>query len=869
METSRWERIQSIFHSVADLPQPERDAALAAACGDDTALKSDVMAMLEQDAQGTPFFERTLDDLAQQALDPRFANGHFEELGPYQVTGFLGEGGMGVVYLAQRKDLGSLVAIKLLRDAWLSPARRERFAVEQKTLAQLNHPGIARLYDAGILKNGTPWFVMEYVKGIPLNEFCRAHPSSIVERLRLFRSVCEAVQYAHGQAIIHRDLKPSNILVTENGTAKLLDFGIAKHLEETEAGNETRTFLRLMTPGYAAPEQIRGERIGTYTDVYSLGVILYELLTGSLPFDLSRLTPGEADHVVVENEPQKPSAVAHQRGGVGWQDLDVLCLTAMRKEAGRRYQSAEALIRDIDHYLKEEPLEARPDSLSYKTGKFIRRNRRTILAASLVFASVVGLVIFFLVRLTKARNAAEAETARTHRVEDFMIDLVQGGDPEAGPSSQLSVTTLLDHGARQAAELDADPEIQVDLYRTLGTMYQLLGDFKKSEPLLESALAKAKAAPNPDVSRVVHAMVQLGLLRNDEGQYQASEDLMQQAVTLARSHFAANDLTVLDAQANLGRVLAQSNSPEKAIPILVSVIRANPSGKDGTLILQNALSTLTAAQYYVGQHDAAKDTGLRTVALDRQVLGRLHPRTGMDLMSLATAEASLGENSAAERHYRESIGIVEGWYGPNDKDAATMRAALAALLIKEGRDEEAETLLKQALATQQQTYGPMHDYTAFTLDMLGRIALRRNDAETARSDFSRSLAIDRSLLGDDNPRTAAVKVDLGDAYIRQGKYAEADSVVQQAVNALHASLPATDLHIGLAQATWGRALLHLKRYREAETQLTASYQIFQAQPQPPAARMQEVQQDLAQVNDALRKGGPHPDYAGAKTANIQ
>jgi serine/threonine protein kinase len=230
MESSRWEQIQFIFHSVADLPEQERRPAVDKACAGDPALIADVMALLEADAQGTPVFARNLSDLARQALDSHFPGSHFEELGPYEITEFLGEGGMGVVYLAQRRDLGSLVAIKLLRDAWLSPARRERFGVEQKTLAQLNHPGIARLYDAGILSDGTPWFAMEYVKGVPLTEYCRIHKCSILERLRLFRAVCEAVQYAHGQAIIHRDLKPSNILVTGEGTVKLLDFGIAKQL---------------------------------------------------------------------------------------------------------------------------------------------------------------------------------------------------------------------------------------------------------------------------------------------------------------------------------------------------------------------------------------------------------------------------------------------------------------------------------------------------------------------------------------------------------------------------------------------------------------------------------------------------------------
>ena len=800
MESSRWEQIQAIFHSVADLPEAERRAAIEAACGDDSGLMADVMALLEADAVGTPLFDRKLGDLAHQALDPGFTGTHFEEIGPYQVTQFLGEGGMGVVYLARRQDIGSLVAIKLLRDAWLSPARRERFAVEQKTLAQLNHPGIARLYDAGILKDGTPWFAMEYVKGVPLTEYCEIHKCSILARLRLFRAVCEAVQYAHSQATIHRDLKPSNILVREDGTAKLLDFGIAKQIEEvTETPSETQTFLRVMTPGYAAPEQIRGERIGTYTDVYALGVILYQLLTGSLPFDVSRLTPAEMENRVTHTEPVKPSSVVRQPGqqtssdaaAIGrteWSDLDVLCLTAMRKDVSRRYQSAEALIRDIDHYLRDEPLEARPDSVRYKAGKFVRRNRRAILAASLMLATVVGLVVFFLVRLTKARNAAQLETARTERVERFMLNLFQQGDAEAAPR----VSTLLDRGARLAAGLDSDPETEGDLDETLGSMYQELGDYKKAEPLLLLALDKAKTGPDQDPSRVASALLQIGRLHGDQDQYQAAEQLVQQAADVAKGHLAANDPTVLDIEANHGLLLTQTGQPEKAIPILERVIDAKPAGENGSYILRSALSTLGVAEYYAHQFEAAKSTQLRAIALDRQLLGESHPKTGADLVNLGTTEVSLGENSAAESHYREGIGIDEAWYGPDHPDTATMKAILATVLIREGKDAEAETTLRQALATQEKVYGPVHERIALTLDMLGRIALKRNLPATAEIDFSRALEIDRSLIGEDNFRTAIVKIDLADAYLEEAKYAAADTLCQQAVKVVVASLPATD-----------------------------------------------------------------------------
>jgi hypothetical protein len=295
--------------------------------------------------------------------------------------------------------------------------------------------------------------------------------------------------------------------VKRDGSVRLLDFGIAKQIEGLDApSDQTRTMLRFMTPAYAAPEQIRGEHVGVQADVYALGVILYELLARRLPFDLSHKTAAEAANVITKQEPMKPSVAVEETAEkseetaylkiatkAAWADLDVLCLTAMHKDPERRYQSVEALIRDVDHYLKGEPLEARADTLRYTLGKFVRRNWRAVSAAALVFAIVVALVIFYTVRLTRARNAALAQAARTQRIQSFMLNLFQGGDPSAGPADNLRVVTLLDRGVQEARSLDAEPGVQAELYETLGGIYDKLGKYGQAESLLQSALAKNKS----------------------------------------------------------------------------------------------------------------------------------------------------------------------------------------------------------------------------------------------------------------------------------------------------------------------------------------------------------------------------------------
>ena len=351
-----WERLQELFHAAVDRPRDEWRPILQS-LSDDPETVERVVAMLDADVGHSSVLDRDSVSLASTLLDDS-ASAIGRRIGPYRLTRMIGEGGMGVVYLAERDDLGTTAAVKVLRDAWVSPGRRERFAAEQRTLAQLNHPAIARMYDAGTLQDGTPWIVMEHVEGVPLTDACRARGLGIRERLLLFRTVCEAVVHAHQHLVVHRDVKPSNILVRDDGSVKLLDFGIAKQLEQLSDADRTQTGLRLMTPAYAAPEQVRGEPVGVYTDVYSLGVVLYELLAGRLPHDLPARTPGAVERAILESEPDPASAAARTGRGplVGAtraqrSDLDVLCATAMHREPARRYASVDALIRDVDHFL--------------------------------------------------------------------------------------------------------------------------------------------------------------------------------------------------------------------------------------------------------------------------------------------------------------------------------------------------------------------------------------------------------------------------------------------------------------------------------------------------------------------------------------
>src|SRR5437899_6847453 len=636
------------------------------------------------------------------------------------MTQMLGQGGMGVVYLAEREDLGSVAAIKILRDAWLSPDRRERFASEQRTLAQLNHPAIARSSAADTLPDGTPWFVMEYVGGVPLTTFCEEHASSVTERLRLFRAVCEAVEHAHRHLIVHRDLKPSNILVKPDGSVKLLDFGIAKQLDSLEGPvDRTRTGLRLMTPAYAAPEQILGDPVGIHTDIYTLGVVLYELLTGRLPFDLANRTPSEAETVIVEQRPERPSAAAKEKSVSrrAWADLDVLCLTAMHIEPQRRYRTVEALIRDIDHYLAGEPLEARPDTFGYRLGKYVRRNRRMVSAVAGSVLVVLGLVVFYTVRLATARNAAVAEAARTQRIQHFMLNLFQGGDETVGPADSLRVVTLLDRGVQEAQSLDGEPAVQAELRETLGRLYQKLGKLDRADTLLRTALDQRRSMSGSDDAAVGAGLVALGRLRIDQAEYKEAERLIREGLAMSKRHRRPGDPAIASATLARGQGLEESGKYDEGIKVLEQAVRLRGMAPaQPTTELAASMRELAHTHFYAGHLAAADSLDRLVLALTRKLNGERHPPGAEDLINLGAVQHEWGHYQEAERYYRQALDITQAFYGPNHyKTAAGLTVLGRALRFEPPGNDEAQRLFQQALVIRERVFGRGHPPVAATL----------------------------------------------------------------------------------------------------------------------------------------------------------
>jgi eukaryotic-like serine/threonine-protein kinase len=865
MDAQRWVRIEELFHAAAELPEREREAFVAAACEGDPDVGSEVLAMLDEDKRGVSGLGRGVAQVVDHVLAEAETSASFtppERIGPYRRQEFLGRGGMGSVWKYMRLDTGQPVAIKFLSLPLSDPhygERRRRFREEIGVLARLRHPNIVAFHDAGILDDETQWFVMDYVeefaRGKGYTDYCRQPGRSIDARLRHFRTVCEAVLYAHRQGILHRDLKPSNILVARDESPRIVDFGIARQLPEGgEAQCSTSPTSRFMSPDYAAPEWKHGGPGGVAIDVYSLGVILYEVLAGRHPYrDPGQ--PATFDEDRTRELPEKPSVIAAKAAANGsgqrlpraeWSDLDKLCLTAMHPDPHERYASLESLIRDIDHYLNHEPLEAQPRLLRYRAGKFVRRHRPTVVATIAALVLVASLVVFFMWRLARERDVAEAEAARVEHIQSFMTDLLQGGDQDAGPAADLPVTAMIDRGIEQSGMLSNEPQVLADLYQTLGSMSQRLGRFDQAESLLAKALDEQRSLGGANRDRIESAQIALALVRAEEGKANEAERQVRHSLDEIRNSQAEDKTLLGNAELALGTVMTQAGEQKEAIGVLDQAVK-DITAVDGaqSARLARALSAQADANIYSGNYDEADELNRRALKIDRSIYGDYHPHVSDDLGNLAQTEQTRDNYAQAEPLEREALAIVMKWYGRDHPETARKMTALASTLLNEKKVEEASALLKRALSIQERVYGPQHPKVAYVLNSMGLLALDQKRFEEAEQDYSRIADIYRRAYGDSDYRVAVALDNLGSVYQAEKRYPEAVQVLEEVVQRFSRALGAANIQTGMAQVRLGRNLLREKRYAEAQAHSLAGYDILISQMSPDSAWIAGARHDLA------------------------
>jgi serine/threonine protein kinase/Flp pilus assembly protein TadD len=778
-----------------------------------------------------------------------------DRIGPYRVLRTLGTGGMGEVYLAERADaqFEQQVAIKVVHGGALAVAMHSRLKLERQILAQLDHPNIAHLLDGGALPDGSAYIVMEYVDGVAIDAFCDSNRLDINARLKLFQTVCGAAHYAHQNLIVHRDLKPSNILVTAAGVPKLLDFGIAKLLDDRQAARHTlavtQADIRIMTPDHASPEQVRGQAITTSSDVYVLGVLLYKLLCGSGPFFISSVRLSEIERAICERDPPLPSemvsgsdspearALIEARSSTVSRlrralqgDLDNIVLMAMRKEPERRYGSAEQLASDIQRYLDGKPVIARRDTVSYRTSKFVKRHWLPVSAAAAAILMIIAFSITTYVqsvriaaerdRVAQQRELAEHERARAEEVSSFLVNLFKLSDPGENRGNQVTAREILDSGAKRLQlGLQDQPATKAALLATVGSVYDSLGQFQDALPLLDESLQLQ--AQSHDGSRV-DTLLELGRARIGAGDLRTAEAPLQEALRLAQHDAGAMSIATGHALWSLGMLRFERGQIEDAKELYVRSLDILEKSSAPQVDVAAVLSDLAKVYVLEQQWQLAKQTHERALEIDRRVLGDDDPRVAFRLHNLAIVAQNMGDLRLAETLYLDALKRQEHTYGDRHPETASAKGNYGLLLQREGRLSEAEPLLRGALESRLSLYGPDHFMVGYARVSLAILLHDKGDLASAENEFRQALAIYDKSLPLNHQYRAALLMHFARLLVDRNKAAEALAKSDESIKIWAATSSPASPQLALAHAVHGYALEHLGKLPQAAGELGAA-----------------------------------------------
>jgi len=831
MDSERWERIKALYQRALDVAEAERKGFVERESGDDAELADEVLKLLDASTNS----DDPIDAIVSEAKAAE-ANIEGQRLGPYRLLRSIGRGGMGDVYLAERADeeFEQQVAIKVVSWARLSPGLVERFKQERQILANLDHPNVARLYDGGTTEDGVPYLVMEYVDGQSIVDV--ATDLSVPERLELFLKICDAVQYAHSKLVVHRDLKPSNVLVTKDGTPKLLDFGIAKFLDEDAGSGLTRADARILTPEYASPEQVMGMPVTIATDVYGLGLMLYQVLTGELPFDANTKTSPELRDLICNTEPDAPSkmARAHGHGGLASKlegDLDNIVLTALRKEPERRYETVRDLANDLQRHLERRPVLARAPSLPYRAGRFVSRNRVGVAATTAAIAAALSMTVFYTTRLQQERDLAETERQTAEAATDFMVDLFSINDPDKGAARDITAREVLDEGAKKLDEgLEDQPRVRARLLQTVGRVYERIGDYDNAQRFLEEGVTLRRTVVDPLDEDLIRGIENLAWIYYRREDWDTAERYAKEALEKWEAKVGKNDPALSDVLNHLGTIAYWKDDMETALGHYhraLSLVQGDEEEivKDRLVTMNNLAITYDwigknkeAQEFYleslntriklygpdhprVGTAHAnlgssyansqnwqkAKEHAEQALEIDRKHLGDIHADVAFDLSLLASAERGLKNFEKGAEYARQSADIWAATVGKQHTRYASALDKQAEILRMGGRFDEALEPAMEALEVMLNANGPDHTYTADPHYTLANILMGLDRLEEAKRHGVEASRIREAALGRQHSAYWNSELILARIEIQEGSTGTARERLQRLIEIIQGS----------------------------------------------------------------------------------
>ena len=776
MSSVNWQDVERVLATVMDLSEHDRATRLDELCGDRAQLRAEVESLLAAHKNAGAFLNAET-AISSTSLPNELLKGRL--LGPYRLVDVIGIGGMGTVYRAERTDgqFHKQVAIKVAPAAIHYPELQRRFSGEQQILAALEHPNIARLYDAGISPDGVPYFVMEYVDGVPITQYCDARGLRTKARLKLFQTVCESVQYAHQHLVVHRDLKPANILVSREGVPKLLDFGVAKMLDPWGAGllDATRSMLNPMTPAYASPEQARGDKLTTASDIYSLGVVLYELLTGQPAQPVSGKSLNEAIRIITHSEPPRPTAALRGRSAnrastaalALTSDLDAIVAKSMRKDPLQRYSSAQEFSADLSRYLDGLPVLAHRGSFRYHARKFIGRHRLAVSLAAAALAVLLGFSATMAVqakRIASERDRANREATTSKRVAEFMTNMFKVADPNEARGNRVTAREILDKASGDIDPgLARDPVLQAQLMDVMGVVYWNLGLNSRAHDLLEHSVDLRTRTLGPDNPVTLASREHLAVVLASQGRIPEAQKVERETLNIRRRVLGTEHPDTLQSMKTLARLIERE-------------------GRD-----------LANGPEADARFKEAEKLERETLEISRRVLGPTDLNTLGLMNNLGSTLDYEGRYAEAEKLQRELFEIQRRVLGPEHRDTMGSMNNIAYTLEKEGRYAEAESVYRDALQIQRRVLGLEHPDTLLTMDNLNNTLAEQGRYTDAEKLCRQTLDIRARILGPEHRDTATSKYELAGLLARQGRLDEALFELRDAVD--HGLPAGTDIDI--------------------------------------------------------------------------
>lgn len=816
-------KLEAAFDEVSRLKEAERDAYLAELRAQDPQFAEQVEQLLEPDDDA--WVRRSVSRAAESlstAVDPWIDR----TIGVYRIRERIAEGGMGAVFLAERTDaeFEQTVAIKVMSSRQVQRGAVDQFRAERQILASLAHPYIAAMFDGGTTDEDIPFFVMEFVDGRPIDSYCDAKNLSLEACLNLFMKVCEAVDFAHRNLIVHRDIKPQNILVTADGTPKLLDFGIAKLIDANSLeldGQLTQAGLRALTPEYASPEQVTGERITTSSDIYSLGVLLYRLLSGRLPYETAKATPAEMQHAIVHTDPPRPSRAVTRLSPTRERlseaeirnlkrrltgDLDNIILMMLAKDTSHRYGSVQAVAEDIARYLDHRPVAARAPSWGYVAGKFLKRNAALVAVSTVAIAILAGVVGTYTVQLEAERDAATTEAAISAEVTQFVVRLFEGANPTKAKPDDISPRSLLDTGrATVREELNTSPQVLARMLGVLSEAYAGMDVSEEAITLAKEALAMeiSNKASNLSVAR---ARAQLAFALTLAKRLEEARPIFEQALPAFRNPSPELAVNAISVHNRYGILLMQLREGEAAEAVLTEQLKHVADGVDVPKWLhQSLLSNLASVLRTQGRTAEAMTHMLAALEIYEQRNSPNDYEAGMLNFNLANSYEEQVQFEKALHHMQQAVEHFENGLGKNHTNTATAIAERGQIYSELDRNKEAERDIRDAIARFSQAYHPEHPAVGQSWHFLGTLYWRRlENLDGATEHYTRALNTYNAGLRATHPLKVYALAAIGGIKYDQGAWQEALEYQQRALEVSAAEMPEDHQQVVYIHQTLGR-----------------------------------------------------------------